>query len=29
LAQKLGQLQFFIAVFSHESMGQLTSIGPT
>ena len=29
LAQKLGQLQPFLAVFPHESMGQLASFGPT
>ena len=29
LAQKLGQLQPFIAVFPHECMGQLASFGPT
>jgi hypothetical protein len=29
LAQKLGQLQPFIAVFPQESMGQLPSFGPT
>jgi hypothetical protein len=29
LAQKLGQLQPFIAVFLHEYMGQLASFGPT
>ena len=29
LAQKLGQLQPFIAVFLQQSMGQLGSFGPT
>jgi hypothetical protein len=29
LAQKLGQLQPFIAVISQECMGQLGSFGPT
>ena len=29
LAQKLGQLQPFIAVFPQECMGQLASFGPT
>jgi hypothetical protein len=29
LAQKLGQLQPFIAVFPQECMGQLGSFGPT
>jgi hypothetical protein len=29
LAQKLGQLQPFIAVFSRENMCQLASFGPT
>ena len=29
LAQKLGQLQPFIAVFRQECMGQLASFGPT
>ena len=29
LAQKLGQLQLFIAVFPQESMGQLAFFGPT
>jgi MFS family permease len=29
LAQKLGQLQLFIAVFPQECMGQLVSFGPT
>ena len=29
LAQKLGQLQPFIAVFPHACMGQLASVGPT
>ena len=28
-AQKLGQLQLFIAVFPQECMGQLASFGPT
>ena len=28
LAQKLGQLQLFIAVFPRERMGQLPSFGP-
>ena len=29
LAQKLGQLQPYIAVFPHECMGQLAVFGPT
>ena len=29
LAQKLGQLQPFLAVFPQECMGQLASFGPT
>jgi hypothetical protein len=29
LAQKLGQLQPFIAVFPQKCMGQLASFGPT
>ena len=29
LAQKLGQLQPFLAVFPQESMGQLAYFGPT
>ena len=29
LAQKLGQLQLFLAVFTQEYLGQLVSFGPT
>ena len=29
LAQKLGQLQLFVAVFPQECMGQIASFGPT
>jgi hypothetical protein len=29
LAQRLGQLHYFVAVFSQECMGQLASFGPT